>query len=138
MPKLLLLLPLLLTLAAGCGDGRCHVPIGQTNFSIDPDAAAYSQLNTVGGYIYLTGGHRGIIVIRTSYTDFLAYERTCPLDTSAAVAVSSEWGSALLECPVCHSLFLVNSDGIPADGSATPCSLFQYSTTYDNNRLYIY
>ncbi len=131
-----LLLPL--WLLSACGDSRCHVPIGNATFTIDPNSAMYSQLNHVGGYMYFTGGHRGVIVIRTSYTDFLAYERTCPLDTTAAVAISDEWGSVALECPACHSLFLVDADGSPANGSATPCSLFQYSTTYNNGLLYVY
>lgn len=119
-------------------EGHCYVPIGITNFRIEPNTAYYSGLNNVGGYMYLTGGHRGVIVIRTAYDQFVAYERTCPADSTTAVEVTSDWGSALLECPECHTLFVAASDGYPMDGGATTCPLFQYSTSYSNGELWVY
>ena len=41
------------------GENLCRTSIGITNFSLEPNSAAYSGLNTVGGYEYLTGGNRG-------------------------------------------------------------------------------
>lgn len=138
MKRLLPLLPLLL-LALSCGpDSRCFVPIGPANFSIEPLSAAHYGLNHVGGYEYLTGGHRGIVVIRTGYEDYVAYERTCPLDSTEAVSISEEWGEAVLECPHCHSLFSVYGDGAPMTGSLTPCNLFKYGTTFDGRTLWVY
>ena len=140
MPPLAKLLPFLfIVLVASCGrENRCTVPIGMTNFQIEPNAAYYSGLNNVGGYIYLTGGHRGVVVIRTAYDQFVAYERTCPADSATAVQISEEFGSSVLECPVCHSCFLTFADGMPMDGSATSCPLYQYSTTYSSGLLYVY
>ena len=136
--RLLLTLITLLELASCGKNDRCHTPIGITNFTIEPLSASYPGLNTVGGHQYLTGGHRGVVIIRTGLQDFVAYERSCPLDTSTAVNISQEYGSSVLECPVCHSLFSVYSDGSPMTGSQTPCYLFQYSTTFDGRTLWVY
>lgn len=136
-PRTVLLL--LLLIFASCGkENRCFVPIGLTNFEIEPNSAYYAGLNNVGGYIYLTGGHRGVIVVRTALDQFVAFERTCPADSTTAVEISSDWGSSLLECPKCHSCFLVYSDGIPMEGSAANCPLYQYSTLYSGGILYVY
>lgn len=130
---------LALILFTSCWEGeRCAVPIGLTNFQIYPNDAAYGGLNTVGGYIYLTGGHRGVIVVRMAYDQFVAYERTCPADSTSAVVTSSDWGADLLECPVCHTLFVTANDGLPLDGGATTCPLYQYSTSYSGGVLWVY
>lgn len=128
-----------LLLVAACGrEQRCGVPIGMTNFEINPNSAYYSGLNNVGGYEYLTGGHRGVVVVRLSWDQFAAYERTCPLDSTTAVVVSEDWGSSLLECPKCKTCFIANSDGMPMDGGATSCPLYQYSTSYSGGVLWVY
>lgn len=130
---------LFVALATSCGgDERCAVPIGITNFQIEPNAAYYSGLNVVGGYIYLTGGHRGVVVVRTGIDQFKAYERSCPADTNTAVVVSGDWGSSLLECPKCHTCFIVDAEGVPMDGGTTHCPLYQYSTSYTGGVLYVF
>ena len=132
-------LTLLVTLAASCGKSeRCAVPIGLTNFQVDPNSSYYQGLNTVGGYMYLTGGHRGIAVVRTGLDQFVAYERTCPADSTSAVEFGDDWGGSILECPKCHTLFNVYADGIPVDGGATTCPLYQYATTYSGGTLWVY
>lgn len=126
-------------LAAACGrESRCYVPIGLTNFTIEPNSAYYSGLNNVGGYMYLTGGHRGVVIVRTAYDHFVAFERTCPADSTTAVNISDEFGSSLLECPKCHTLFVTKADGYPMDGGATACPLYQYSTSYSGGELWVY
>jgi nitrite reductase/ring-hydroxylating ferredoxin subunit len=128
----------LLLFVASCGRDECKVSFGATNFHIEPNQAYYSELNSPGGYMYFTGGHRGVIVVRLGYDRFVAYERTCPEDNSTPVEVSEEWGSTLLECPTCHSCFIVDGDGMPLDGSATNCPLYQYSTNYSGGVLWVY
>ena len=129
---------LLSSVVVGCGDNECSSHIGVTNFTIEPNSAEYSGLNNVGGYEYCYGGYAGVVVIRTSYNQFVAYERACPMDDSSRVSVSAEWGSSILECPTCHSAFIVEADGMPVDGSATNCPLYQYATDYDGRALWIY
>lgn len=134
----ILLLPLMLFAACGKDNG-CTVSIGATNFVINPNSAGdWAGLNNVGGYAYATGGHRGVVIVRTGLNDFVAYERTCPEDNTSRVVVSESWGASILECPTCHSRFIVDNFGLPTDDSATPCPLYQYSTTYSGGELYIY
>ena len=104
-------------------ENSCHTPIGEANFTIQPNSAMYAGLNNVGGYDYFTGGHRGIVVIRTYINEFAAYERTCPLDTNTQLRISDSIGSAVLECPKCGSMFSTYTNGVALDGSATRCSL---------------
>lgn len=126
-------------LLAGCrGENNCRIPIGDANFTVQPNSAMYSGLNNVGGYQYFTGGHRGIVVIHTYIDEFAAYERTCPVDTNTQLWVSDSIGSAVLECPKCGSRFSTYSNGSPLQGSATSCSLWEYSTSYDGSDLLIY
>lgn len=137
--KLLFCLALFLLLSVSCDrENSCNVPFGITNFQIEPNTAYYTGLNNVGGYMYFTGGHCGVIVVRTAYDHFVAYERTCPVDSTTAVEISPSYGSSILECPVCHSCFVVEADGVPLDGSATSCPLYQYSTSYSGGVLYVY
>lgn len=128
----------LFVLFSGCKERQCFVPIGLTNFEIEPNSSYYSGLNNVGGYMYLTGGHRGVVVVRLALDRFVAYERTCPADSTTAVEITDDWGSALLECPKCHTCFIVDADGMPMDGGATACPLYQYSTSYSGGVLWVY
>ena len=131
---------LLLLCLAACGpDEGCHVSTGDARCELRPygDARLVS-LSHVGGYVYLTGGHRGVVVLHTGLNDFVAYERTCPCDDSSRVEISRDWGSSVLECPRCHSCFDPLNFGMPFDGSATSCALYQYSTYFDGTLLHIY
>jgi len=126
-------------LLCGCKhEKRCDTPIGAAACSIDPNSPLYNHLNNVGGYEYIVGGNHGIFVMRTALNEFVAYERTCPLDHDATVVAAEGWDGAVLECPVCGSKFNAYADGMPLDGSSTSCPLYQYGTTYDAGTLYIY
>ena len=82
------------------------------------------------------GGFQGIVVVRTSWNDFAAYERTCPAD-SGRLEMASGYGNIILECPICHSQFNTFDDGAPLSNSHTYCYLYKYGTHYDGRTLYI-
>lgn len=133
-----ILLVFALQLLCSCKrDKQCNTPIGASACTIDPNSPLYNNLNNVGGYEYIVGGNHGVFVMRTGLNDFVAYERTCPRDHDAAVVVEDGWDGTVLRCPVCGSRFNTYADGMPLDGSATSCPLYEYSTTYDG-MLYIY
>lgn len=107
------------------GDASCQL-----------DLIQYPNLTGGNGYEYIVGGYQGVVVIRTSLEQYVAYERTCPHD-HGRLSVSGDYGTAVLECPECHSCFNAFADGMPIDGSQTSCPLYQYSTHYASGILYI-
>lgn len=123
---------LLLFCLAGCKE--CDVPHGDANCQLP--LYQYPNLSTVGGYEYIVGGYQGVVVIRTSLNEYRAYERTCPHD-NGRLEISTDYGSSLLECPLCHSCYNVYSDGMPLEGSLSSCPPFQYPTVCDGGTLYI-
>lgn len=112
-----------------------EAPLAYVNFSINPDSPAYSGLNTVGGYEYLTGGYCGVVVFRTSWTDFVAFERGCPIDNNTGVEVDTD-NSVIMFCPKCGSQF-VYTDGTPIQGPARS-PLRQYNAVYSGGMLHVY
>lgn len=106
------------------------------NFFIDPNSTEYLDLNAPGGWVYVTGGYRGILIYRLTITEFLAYERTCPYDPEIPEArVEVEESEVTCACPVCGSKYIL-LDGSPFEGPS-PYLLKQYRTTYDGSLLYI-
>jgi nitrite reductase/ring-hydroxylating ferredoxin subunit len=115
-------------------DKNNTIPYAYVNFSIIPSSTQYNNLGVVGGWAYVTGGVRGIILYHESTDQFMAYERDCPyqpLNTCALVKVEKNGVEAIDSC--CGSQFLL-LDGSPVKGPAT-VSLKQYTTTFDGTTL---
>lgn len=130
---------LLFSLALCCAcknDNKCNTSIGDARCTIDLRNANYTALTHPGGYVYITGGYRGIVVICNSLSDYVAFDRTCPCDNNSRVEMSKEW-AGLLECPTCHTTFNPQSYGYPFDDGATSCPLNRYNTILDGTILYI-
>jgi hypothetical protein len=103
-------------------------------YSSDPN---FINLNAVGGWIYYPGGNRGIVICRTTLSDFVAYDRTCtykPTDPNELVKVDAS--NVILVDAHCGSKFLLNTGGV-TQGPAT-LSLKSYQTTYDGTVLHIF
>ncbi len=98
----------------------------------------FFPLTTIGGWIYKTGGTKGIIIYRKSQSEFAALERSCPYDgvnkTNALVKVQSDNISA--KDSICGSKFYI-TDGSVTTGPAT-YPLGAYHTTFDGNALHIF
>ncbi len=130
--SILLLLPLLLV---SCGDENEEslIPYVYVNFTIYPNTLDYIP---DGGYIYVTGGYKGIIIYRNTHDEFLAFERACPYDPLVDGArVEVESSGIIATDPVCGSRFIL-TDGSPIQGPAT-VSLKQYRTRYDGYSLIV-
>jgi nitrite reductase/ring-hydroxylating ferredoxin subunit len=113
------------------------IPYVYVNFSINPNSTEYLELNQPGGWIYLTGGYRGILIYRLSMTDFMAFERACPYDPNVSGArIEVDTSGITTFCPVCHSKYIL-IDGSPFEGPSH-YPLKAYRTTYDGNFLYVY
>jgi len=97
----------------------------------------FINLNAVGGWIYVTGGSRGIIVYKSSNNEFKAYDRHCTYDSGNSCAlVSTEVTNITAKDDCCGSKFLL-SDGSVIQGPAN-LPLKQYQTSFDGSVLHIF
>ncbi|MBP3762290.1 MAG: hypothetical protein J6I49_00240 [Bacteroidales bacterium] len=133
-----IVLPLLL---AGCVADRCRTPFGPGG-EFDLSIPAYAPLAGTGAMVIQTDlygyevGHRGIFVRRSGFVDFVAFDCVCPNDHD--IALQPDPGNDfLLRCPVCGSSF-ETVQGNPLEGSATGCPLYQYHTSLEGQRLFIW
>lgn len=131
------LLSLVAALAlAGCVPDRCNTPFGEGAI-INIREAQYAELMNVGGALAINRGHRGIVITRVGFSQFVAFELACPADHDVALDSIAGWGYSMLQCPVCASRFYAQT-GLPLDGSSTYCPLYEYSTSFDGAMLEIY
>lgn len=119
-----------------CGTLACkkqqdQIPIASVNFSINISNPSYLNIQSPGGWVYVSGGSLGIIVYRNSQTDFSAYDRHSPyqVENRCRVAVDSSNFYIIDACS--DSKFLL-TDGSPVSGPASN-SLTTYQTSFNQN-----
>jgi len=136
--NILLLSAALLLLFVSCKkDVKNPIPDVYVNFYLNISSTLYIELASVGGWVNLTGGYKGIVVYRSSTDEFMAFERACPYDWEVDSAyVSVEPSGLVLKCKSCGSEFLI-IDGSIVNGPAT-VSLKQYYTEYDGQNVHVY
>ena len=93
-------------------------------------------LLAVGGWVYITGGSRGIIVYRFSPDEFLAFDRHCTFQVEDGCRTDVDnTNITAVDSDCCGSKFLI-VDGAPIDGPAN-IGLQHYNTQFDGNTLLI-
>jgi len=131
------LLALVMLGVAGCDKDDNKVPNVPVNMVISTTDPEFNDLNAVGGWIYLTGGSRGIVVYRFSIDEFMAYDRHCTYNPSDACGlVEVDQSGVIAEDACCGSKFIL-TDGTVAEGPAE-VPLKYYQTSFDGNLLHIY
>jgi nitrite reductase/ring-hydroxylating ferredoxin subunit len=114
-----------------------NIPLVSVNVNININDPVFIKLTTVGGWEYISGGSRGLLVYRKSQEEFMAYDRHCPYkpsDDCGQVAVDSSNIIAIDKC--CNSEFVI-TDGSVLKGPAV-VSLKQYQTSFNGTVLRIY
>ncbi|MGZ4156590.1 MAG: hypothetical protein ACXVED_05495, partial [Bacteroidia bacterium] len=99
-------------------DSNNTVPIVAVDIYIYTSNPSFINLNPVGGWVYITGGVRGILVYRKSISEFMAYDRNCTYhsnDLCATIVVDNTNIIAVDTC--CHSKFSIY-DGTVLQGPA--------------------
>lgn len=110
------------------------IPVQLVLNTLDPQ---YQNLNGIGGWSYVEGGSRGIIVFRSDFNEFKAYDRHCSYEPEKSCAqVSIKDNNLLAEDSCCASVFQL-IDGLPIDGPATR-GLQQYNTSFDGNIIQVW
>ena len=122
----------------GCKkSSNSQVPNSLVDITIYTNDAQFYKLNAIGGWVYITGGVRGILVYHQSVDQYMAYDRDCPYNptaTNAIVRVDST--NVTVVDTSCGSKFLLY-DGSVTKGPAT-FGLKAYNTTLSGNALRIY
>lgn len=138
--KLQIFLFLALVFFAGCKKNKNHpIPSIPFDFQIDLSLPSYQDLNGVGGWAFVNGGIKGIIVYRQSYDVFVAWERQSPTDENAACPtglIPDTTNFLQLDDPCSDAVFSMY-DGSPIANSEW--GLRQYRTEwYGSNILRLY
>lgn len=97
----------------------------------------FTPLNSVGGWTYLEGGSRGIIVYRKDISEFVAYDRHCPYQPSNPCGILNvESNNQTMIDTCCGSRFYI-WDGSIVNGPAT-LPPKKYTTAFDGQSLRIW
>jgi nitrite reductase/ring-hydroxylating ferredoxin subunit len=114
------------------------IPDVPVDIYINVNKPSYSDLQTTGGWVYLTGGSKGIIVYRRSSREFMAYDRHCtyrPNKNCGRAQVDSS--NIKIHCRPCSGSEYSIMDGSVLKGPASR-PLKQYGTRFDGDVLHIY
>ena len=127
---------LIITVLIGCKRNQQQIRNVPVNITIYPSTPAYFNLSVPGGWVYINGGVKGIIVYKKSNDEFLAYERCSTYEPENECAVNVDTtNNVILIDPCSNSRFLI-TDGSVQQGPAFQ-SLKKYFTSWDGNALYI-
>jgi len=117
-------------------DNNSNIPLVNVNFTINVNNPAYVNVTVPGGWMYINGGSRGIILYRYSNDEFRAFDRHCTWDVTSScglVSVDNTNITGFDDC--CGSKFLI-IDGSITQGPAN-LPLKQYTTSFDGSVLRI-
>lgn len=134
--KLQIFFVLLFLVSASCKKNKNH-PIASIplDITIDLTLPSYIELTGVGGWAYVNGGIKGIIVYRQSYDVFVAFERQSPEDpenTCSSGLVPNADNFLQLDDPCSNAKFSLY-DGSPISGS--DWGLRQYQVVWNGSNL---
>ena len=130
-------LVLLLVFSSGCESAmeESGVPNVAVNIEINLSDSDNIALTQLGGFIYVVGGVRGIIVRYESQNIYRAFDRNCTFNPSISSATVDVHSSGFyIEDTSCTSTFDLN--GFPTGGPAD-FPLKEYNITQAGNILFI-
>lgn len=137
IPKYLLLFFLLPLLVSCKKNNPNPVPDVYVNLYLNITSTIYLELSSVGGFVNITGGYRGIVVYRVSSDEFVAFDRACPYDWQSDNGyVTVDTSGLTLTCAACGSQYLI-LDGSNVKGPSA-IMLKQYRNDFDGNNLHLY
>lgn len=138
MGKIKLILILITLFLFSCKkDKNTYIPLVNVDIYLYTNNPEFNNLNAVGGWTSINGGSRGIIVYRSSNTEFKAYDKHCPYDPSNSCGVVEVDNSNITMVDACcGSKFSITDGGVIKGPAGQP--LKQYNTSFDGSKLHIY
>ena len=129
----------LATIIVSCSKQTNIIPNVYVDQYINLSLPSYGALNIIGGWTYISGGSKGIIIYRQNFYQFSAYDRHCTYNADNPCGKASiDSTNSFVEC-LCDGSQYQIYDGLVINGPAN-YSLKNYRTSYDNinNILHIY
>lgn len=126
----------LILLFASCKKNKTNpVPSIPFDITIDINLPSYNSLINVGGWAYVAGGSKGIIVYRRSIEEFVAFDRHSPADPDGLCPepLYTDPDNFLTLIDSCSTARFSLYDGSPISGS--DFGLRMYQTSYNGSNL---
>ena len=122
-------------LVLSCKKNSQHpVPNIPFDITIDLNLPSYFDLQGVGGFCYVAGGSKGIVVYRRSIDEFVAFDRHSPADINGTCdPLYADEDNFLQLLDPCSDAKFSMYDGSPISGSQF--GLRQYATIYNGSNL---
>lgn len=118
-------------------DDKERVPNIYTNFMIDIGTGQYTELQLIGGWVYVTGGYRGIILYRNTLEEIVALDRTSTYKPETlGIQVVVEPGNLIAADTVNGMKYLLMDGSVIEGPVSTP--LKRYRTSFDGTTLHVY
>jgi len=134
--KILLLLVSVAMLSSRCRNrDNGLVPSVPINITINVLTPEFFDLQVPSGWVYYTGGSRGLIIYRKTETEFVVLERHSSYMPEDGCAVVVKDDGVIIEDPCSDSEWLI-MDGTIVNGPAA-MPLRTYSNSYQEPYLYI-
>jgi nitrite reductase/ring-hydroxylating ferredoxin subunit len=135
--KRILILVIFVLGAISCGKDRNTIPNVLVDISVNINNPGYISLQVPGGYMYFSGGSRGIVCFRTSTEEFMAYDRHCPYEPENSCGILSvQSDNVTMKCGCCASTFSLYDGSLQSGPAINPVR--RYSTSFDGSNLRIY
>ena len=133
-----LIITVFILLSSSCKKEKIErIPNVPINISIWVNSVEFNALNTIGGWVYVTGGYRGLIIYRLNNDVFVSYDRACPYHPSEEGArIEVEESGLIAVDSLCGSRFFL-SDGSVLKGPST-LPMKSYITSFDGTYVTIF
>lgn len=128
---------LVLLFFSNCKKETPGVPYVYVNIQIYVNDPQFVNLNAVGGWVYVTGGYRGLLIYRKSTTEFMAYDRSCTHDPgNADEYVKMDANNIEAVDSNCGSRFVITDGSVTKGPAGIP--LKAYQTSFDGSVLRVF
>ena len=121
---------------SSCVDREDFIQEVYVNIEIPVNQPEFSGLGAIGNSIFVSGGVKGIIIYHANINDYRAFDRNCSFEPSSDCSYIDSINSIVASCNCCDSKFLIDQNGITANGPAL-MSLKEYFTSFNNGILKI-
>ena len=126
----------IIALCCSCSNQDDYIRDVFVDIEIPINQPEYADLNPIGGSIFINGGVKGIIIYHANINEYIAYDRSCSFEPSNACSTIDSISSTMAFCECCSSVFLIDQDGIAANGPAL-LPMKKYYTSFSSGKLRI-